>query len=56
MVISKFTFFLQVNLHEIIDIDSDEDSSDLVMIDDKVDKGKAKEYVSGGYLNHQAKV
>ncbi|CBI20306.3 unnamed protein product, partial [Vitis vinifera] len=47
----------EVNHHEIIDIDIDEDSSDLMIIDEKVDrnKGKAIKNVSDGYFNYQAK-
>ena len=58
MVIVEFTIFLQVNHHEIIDIDIDEDSSDLMIIDEKVDrnKGNAIKNVSDGYFNYQAKV
>ena len=47
----------EVNHHEIIDIDTDEDSSDLMIIDAQVDrnKGKTIKNVSDGYFNYKAK-
>lgn len=42
-------------MHEVIDVDNDDDMADLVLIGEKVgksDKGKAKESIDGGY-DHQ---
>lgn len=58
MVILEFSVFLQVNRHEIIDIDIDEESSDLMVLDEKIDrnKGKAIKNVSDDFFSYRAKV
>lgn len=49
----------QVIIHEVIDVDKEEDSADIMILDERVDarnKGKAVKSSSGGYSTIRAEV